>query len=188
MGYWSAHPMGGDTPSEIEDELLHAISNNSDISGIFKNRDIDKLKEFIEGVLDEYSFVAPYVFKDLFLSMGDYEPFIQYMNDLLGDGGEGERDYEDEDEDSPNNYVIIFKNNSKELWSEILAINPDCKVCIEVDEHGSAFYNTRVLLDEVTYSSDVNFIKLLQSLDCPGLFEIIFQHVEESKSGLVNVN
>jgi hypothetical protein len=174
MGYWSEHPMAGDTPMDVRDNLdflliQHApldyyVTDNEDdyafntekFSRKAKRNSIKKalkrvtLQDLLTAV-EELPCVLPF-----FLLDWNLFPYASklYKGDLVetllksDDGGGDERGYDDEDSESPQATMSKFYKLMKQAQQ------------LKIPYHG-----------------------VTDALDCPRLFGTIM-----TKSGLVNTN
>ena len=170
MGYWSTHPMAGDTPLDYrnnidfgiytEDEWYATCEDPSLISREeIKNRWEKKLPKFIEifeGEEKEGSFVLPFevvayqiIIKDKNLS--------ERVKNMIGDGGAKDRGYDCpvsnkennyNDFKSPNDYACQLRNN----WDDLM----DGKISFESLEREVSLIETMVKHKEANKSGLVN--------------------------------
>ena len=100
MGYWSAHPMGGDTPMDLEYSLLSRYDTSDD--SYYYERPCEELKISIERDLESLiveaeesdNFTLPFIIVAYSVTVPD--KFIDRALDLLSDGGGDDRGYEQE--------------------------------------------------------------------------------------------
>jgi len=138
MGYWSTHPMGGDSPLDSEYTLkLHMYNNKEILEKLFQEK---KYKEFFNLLLNgldnkDMGFVIPYFLITIGL-ISSNPVFINEINELLGDGGLTERGYDADSHPNPNDSIINFKN--------ILLNDPNHRILKKIEELNS---NGRIYLE-----------------------------------------
>lgn len=119
MGYWSKHPMGGDTPADCELEIEGFVMEKQNIQDFddwwnlsFNERQklMDKYKMEILNLDLECEFAIPYVLLNYDIKFDDKNT-IDLLKEMIGDGGAFERGYDHEDEVGPHVYATAFKRN-----------------------------------------------------------------------------
>jgi hypothetical protein len=127
MGYWSTHPMGGDSPLDKQAEFWNIIDfdvydvedegmSNEDIQKEIQKRVDKKLPELIEHFEEcELGFVLPFTLVEWGVKIADKELSDQ-VKGLICDGGGGERGYDEDEEDSPQAYAKQLEQN----WDKIM--------------------------------------------------------------------
>lgn len=141
MGYWSTHPMGGDSPLDVRCYIGDYIQNLMKQDGIipeeenyFNNKDngyitkylnlykTNLVNNFMDYIKEEepyyknYGFVVPFVLLEFEIRF-DNEDEIKKLKELVADGGGYERGYCDEEKDSPIRIANIVKNHIQVLFN-----------------------------------------------------------------------
>jgi hypothetical protein len=165
MGYWSHHPMGGDTPLDFKDNLLSRYDNVEDENKeyFYFDRPIEEIKFFIERDLKELleksirdkNFSLPWIIIEYNIDVP--EEFREPIKKLIG------CDIENINEEQPT------KENN---WNDFKS--PLC-FCEQLKFYWNDIMNKTIKSDDVLE-------------DNIGLVETIFKAMEENKTGLVNVN
>src|ERR1035437_42472 len=96
MGYWSEHPMAGDTPLDYRDELLSRYDINNTV---YYEREVGELKYLIENDLislikqsEEYdNFTLPFIIIEYKVKIPN--KLIARIKKLIGDGRNNVRGY-----------------------------------------------------------------------------------------------
>jgi hypothetical protein len=126
MGYWSAHPMSGDTPMDYQDDLLRRF-NNVDGNTYYFELEEDVLRKLIEDnfevllneSLETENFTFPWILYNYRVNIPLES--IEKVKSLIGDGGSSERDYDDDDDDcgdSPATYAKLLYDNFEKIFIE----------------------------------------------------------------------
>lgn len=184
MGYWSTHPMGGDSPCDAQSFILDYIFEKEGMTfeddGYFcdlcaekgkklidkyKYEMMDNIKDILTIKYENYtadytdcSFALPFLFLDYDIRVK--KDYIDKIIELLSDGGASERGYYEEDEeDSPIKVINLIKKYKDELFSE----DYTTEKAIEI-----------IPREEISQLFDM------------GLLATIDKAVSEGKTGLVN--
>lgn len=132
MGYWSTHPMGGDSPldkkliildkvGELYFKLDNEVLANTFLQELYTHEEIMTAINSIKYDLislfkdSEYSFALVYVFLSYSVKFDNVED-LETLKVLLKDGGHSERGYTECDKDSPLFHINILKNNIERVF------------------------------------------------------------------------
>ena len=99
MGYWSVHPMGGDTPMDLEYDLLGRYNRDNgetcyyelehdELAALIKK----DLKILIEDAETHGNFTLPFIIVNSGIKSTTRQ--ARALKRLIGDGGNGDRGYE----------------------------------------------------------------------------------------------
>jgi hypothetical protein len=97
MGFYSVHPMGGDLPQDIKDQLLD-FSEEEIRNEVFldakecKRRLENRLYELAENGLGDYSYVLPFLVLEYKIQIED-KVLSEKIKNRIGDGGAKLRGY-----------------------------------------------------------------------------------------------
>jgi hypothetical protein len=133
MGYWSEHPMGGDSPLDDKEELMRQVYELTEAEeSLFYSPDsparaelIEKMKNlFIEKLpqLIEFSenldcpWVLPYQIVEFEIKITD-KNLSDQIKELIGDGGSEERYYDKDEKESPLTHASYLYS----IWDELMA-------------------------------------------------------------------
>jgi len=168
MGYWSEHPMGGDSPMDSQFVIMDVLFTGEEFDNeeIYTYDEIKKrLSEQIEKVLEvvkedlDDEFVLPFTIAEFEVQIKD-KTLSEEIKEMIYDGDNCERGYEyDPVPTKENNYTdfdrpICYANQLRDLWDELM-------------ENKSKF-------NELGKNK--------------GLFVIINEQIEKDDLGLINVD
>jgi len=159
MGYWSTHPMGGDTPWDLKADLLNDREDYFEEEyGIeWASEEMDK--KMLEWITDNFlslleqaertnNFTLPWICMEYEVKVPKI--YIERVKALIGDGGSSDRGYPEGIKDSPATYAKMLYDNFEEYLE--------------------------------------NHEKYLEDLRCESLMEAAVDMLANKESGLVNVN
>jgi len=165
MGYWSEHPMGGDTPMDMRDELLGRYDDYNNGPEYYFER--DDLKTLIERDIDaivaqaekdKANHALPFIIVENGVSLR--KDLITRVKNMIMDGNGCERGYHQKRKATPQNG-----------WNGLKCPQDYCDQL--------RFYFRDISAGKV--GADV--LK-----ECKGLLQTIGEHVSGGNTGLVNVN
>lgn len=162
MGFFSVHPMGGELPQEIKDQILdfsaEEIINERFLDAEECKRRVENcLYELAENNLDNYSYVLPFLVLEYKIQIKD-KALSEKIKNRIGDGGAKLRGYpvfqshcehypKKENEwnhlQSPFDYAVKLYD----LWDELLKGTIPFSV-VEKDEGLINFINKQFLKKE----------------------------------------
>jgi disulfide oxidoreductase YuzD len=163
MGYWDTHPMCGDRPMDIRDELLGRFDDEENDMFYFE---VDNIKELIQSNIDELigqaieeeNFTLPFIVVDNKIILNDEQ--IEKVFPLICDGGGYHRGYEQE-------IVSTLENN----WNNFQCPQDYCD---------QLRYYFKEIAKGILTCDVLNQSK--------GLIDTIVDTLEEGRVGLVNTN
>ena len=140
MGYWSTHPMGGDSPADDRGSLLDYIcGDRGEILDCYENWEgpekqqqakkdiIHFLMEKLDSVIEyadslDCPWVLPYLLIELEHRI-ENENFSQQICSLIGDGGSTERGYNTEVEigQSKEPYPHHYAQTLEKIWPDLMS-------------------------------------------------------------------
>lgn len=176
MGYWSTHPMGGDSPldvlSYLEDYLLKLEGKELDEEyeffgdlpyeerkSMYEKHKYELLNGFTDYMNKNHKYYEGYefvlIYRLIYHDIRFPNKYIDKLVEMLGDGGATERGYELNEKDSPYMYIKKIVDNKELIFSEEKSIK-------DVPQD------------------------IVESLYCPGLLQTIFEKIDKDGPGLVN--
>jgi len=193
MGYWSSHPMGGDTPLDHKDMLIDGMfKNKEELTALFKNKEFklffEKLRSYVED--EEMDFIVPYVLMGIGLA-STHPGYIDEFSKILEntDGGSYMRAYEEDDKNTPAHYIQYFKKVVLEdptyrIFKKIESVNPNYEIFISNNEELE--FTEENVPEELTakFQDEKEFNNIFDE----GLLNTIAKHIESGEEGLVNTN
>ena len=186
MGWWSLHPMGGDSPLDEQYSVFDHFPTLEDFE-FYENDWFKELKRVLEGATledlqeiasnVELEYVIPYTFKENGVIPKD-PAMIEFLKQCLYDpDNDGYYDDETDEWIETEGYHLLNEFEAGKYGDSIDA----------AEEFVSEDDITKMYLQFFHKNFDAIMAGEMEELERPkGLLETIADHIEEGKTGLVN--
>ena len=138
MGYWSTHPLGGDTPLYYKEEVMFEIFSMEEFYATFDDinavpreevvkrfeKKLPKLVKLFEGKCKEGSYGLPFSLVAYEITIKD-KNLSERVKNMIGDGGAEYRGYDCPVSNKENNYNEFKSPNDyacqlKDNWDDLM--------------------------------------------------------------------